>query len=179
MKGVSYRAIGLALTGAAMFLAACSGTNELSVKCPEIRIPQNTERLTRFRSGDGRDITDVRLQAEVTYLSGECTIDDDVIEMSFPVAVAGQRGPANQEGVSPVTLFVAVATADRTILSRRELPLRLTFPGNKVRIVSRETLSVEIPREEGDAPRDYLVFLGFALSQDELTFNRQEQRLGF
>lgn len=179
MRGVSFRAIGPMLAGAALFLAGCAGSGELAVKCPEIRIPQNTERLTRFRPGDGRDITDVRLQAEVTYLSGECTVEEDVIEMTFPVAVAAQRGPANEEGVSPVTLFVAVATADRTILSRRELPLRLTFPGNKVRIISREELSVEIPRQEGDGVRDYLVFLGFALSREELTFNRQEERLGF
>lgn len=164
---------------AALGLSACAGSSDLGVKCPEIRIPQNTERLTRFRPGEGRDITDVRLQAEVTYLSGACEIDDEVIELGFPIAVTAQRGPANEEGLSDITLFVAVANQKREILSRRELPVRLSFPANKVRVISREEITVEIPRQEGDGVRDYLVFLGFALSAAELDFNRRENRLGF
>ncbi|MCR9222319.1 MAG: hypothetical protein NXI21_19015 [Alphaproteobacteria bacterium] len=171
------RPLALALTAGALLLAACSGGSDLAVRCPDIRIPQDTERLTRFRPGEGRDITDVRLEAEVAFLSGECEVEDDAIEMRFPVAVAGQRGPANEDGVSDVTLFVAVARPDRTILSRRELPLRLTFPGNKVRVIAREPLSIEIPKQETEGARDFLVFLGFALSREELAYNRAEESL--
>mgnify|MGYP003700412869 CR=1 FL=1 len=161
-----------------LVLAGCSASTDLAVKCPEIRIPQNTERLTRFREGDGRDITDVRLQAEVTYLSGACTVDDEAIEVTFPIAVAAQRGPANSEGLSNVMLFVAVATPEREILSRRELPLRLTFPGNKVRIIAREPITVEIPKTEEQTSKDFKIFLGFVLTRGELDYNRTEDRLG-
>jgi len=164
------------LCGAVFLVAGCTGQGEVAIDCPEIRIPADTERLTRFRDGGGRDITDVRLQAEVTYLSGTCAVDEEEIEMSFPVAVAGQRGPANEEGVSDVRLFVAVTTRDRQVLSRRELPLRLTFPGNKVRVNARDLLSIEIPKTEAQEARDFLIFLGFVLAPNELEYNRVEGR---
>lgn len=167
----------LALLGGALLLAAgCAGEADIAVKCPDIRIPADTERLTRFRDGGGRDITDVRVQAEVTYLSGSCTVEDEAIELSFPIAVAAQRGPANDEGLADVRLFVAVTDRNREVLSRRELPLRLTFPGNKVRIIARENLSIDIPKTEEQGARDFLVFLGFALNAQELEYNRTEGR---
>lgn len=165
-----------ALGGAMLLIAGCSAGGDVTVKCPDIRIPADTERLTRFRDGGGRDITDVRLQAEVAYLSGTCTVDDEEIELSFPLAVAAQRGPANEAGAADVRLFVAVTTREREVLSRRELPLRLTFPGNKVRVNARERISIEIPKTEEQTARDFLVFLGFALEPNELEYNRTEGR---
>jgi hypothetical protein len=158
-------------------LAGCAASGEVAVKCPEIRIPQNTDRMTRFVPGDGRDITDVRLKAEIRYLSGTCEVKEETISMSFPLVVGAQRGPANTDGVSDVAVFVAVAKPDRTILNRRELPFKLTFPGNKVRVIAREPLTVDIPKTAGQGARDFLIFMGFALTRDELDYNRSEERL--
>ena len=81
----------LALLGGALLLAAgCAGEADIAVKCPDIRIPADTERLTRFRDGGGRDITDVRVQAEVTYLSGSCTVEDEAIDEA--IQSVGEQG---------------------------------------------------------------------------------------
>ncbi|MEQ8602518.1 MAG: hypothetical protein RIB45_04305 [Marivibrio sp.] len=168
--------LGPLMLGALLLVAGCAAQRDVAIDCPEIRIPADTERLTRFRDGAGRDITDVRLQAEVTYLSGSCSVEDEEITLNFPILVAGQRGPANEEGASDVRLFVAVTNRDREVLSRRELPLRLTFPGNKVRVNAREEISIEIPKTEDQRPRNFLIFLGFALAPAELDYNRTEGR---
>ena len=160
----------------AALAAACSSDEALRVDCPAVRIPADTERLTRFRDGGGRDITDVRLQAEVKFLSGECEIEEERIVMSFPVAVAAKRGPANENGESAVSLFMAVTTPEREILTRRALPITLRFPGNRTQVVASETVSVEIPKEPEQTVSDFLVFLGFELSRAELRYNRQEER---
>ena len=160
-------------------LAACGDlelTDTATFRCPEILIPLNTERVTRFAPGTGRDITDVVLQAEVKFLSGECTLEEDVISMTFPVAVRGERGPAEQDGVEVMDVFLAVSTPDREILTRRELPMTLPFEGNRTTIVSSDVVTVNIPRDDQQTVDDFVVFLGLALSREELAYNRQEQR---
>ena len=162
-----------------MALAGCEGidlTQETAFRCPEILIPLNTERVTRFAPGTGRDITDVVLQAEVKFLSGECSLEEDNITMTFPIAVRGERGPAERDGVEVMDVFLAVATPDRKILTRREIPMTLPFEGNRTTIVSSDIVTVNIPRDEQQTVDDFLVFMGLALSRDELAYNREEQR---
>lgn len=155
-------------------VAACSGPPEVVIPCPAIRIPFDTERLTRFREGPGRDITDVVLQAEVKFLSGECTVGEEEIEMVFPIAVGGKRGPAEQDGLEEVRVFLAVSTRDRTILTRRELPMTLDFSGNRTSIVSSDFVTISIPKRADQDPREFVLFLGLALSEEELAYNREE-----
>lgn len=169
------RALGLALALTAA--AACSSDNPVRSGCPAIRIPADTERLTRFAEGGARDITDMRLQAGVTFLSGECEIEEEVITMTFPIAVRAERGPANDDGVSEVELFMAVTKPDRTILTRRALPITLRFPGNRTDVVASETISIEIPKKPEQTVDDFLVFLGFKLERAELEFNRSDRSL--
>lgn len=159
-----------------LIVAACGGNSDVGITCPAIRIPLDTERVTRFAPGDGRDITDIELKAEVGFLSGECTVDEDEIEMVFPVVVRGRRGPAEKDGFEEISVFLAVSDRDRNILSRRELPFRLEFTGNRAEVVMQDTITIAIPKKPEQSSGDFLVFLGFNLSREELRFNNQERR---
>ncbi|MEQ8440476.1 MAG: hypothetical protein RIM33_00970 [Alphaproteobacteria bacterium] len=159
----------------ASVLAACSNP-EIAVRCPAIRLPLGTEQVTRFAPGAGRDITDVVLQAEVKFLSGECSVGEESIDMTFPVAVRGVRGPADTDGVEQVQVFMAVSTRQREVLARREIPLTLRFVGNRTSIVTADSVSVEIPKTADQDGEDFIVFLGFVLSEEELEYNRTEGR---
>lgn len=170
------RRSGLLLALAGLLLAACNQPPDKLITCPNIRIPQDTERVTRFAPGDGRDITDVVLQAEVKFLSGECPIDEEEIEMTFPIAVRGLRGPADTDGVEDINVFIAVTTRDREVLQRRELPLTLRFEGNRNSIVSSDTVTVTIPKTPEQGSKNFLVFIGLVLSSEELAYNREESR---
>jgi len=159
----------------AAVLAACAQP-DIAVRCPTIRLPLGTEQVTRFADGPGRDITDVVLQAEVKFLSGSCDIFEDNIEMTFPVAVRGVRGPADQDGMERVRVFMAISTIQREVLARREIPLTLQFAGNRTSIVSADTVTVDIPKTVDQDGEDFIVFLGFVLSEEELEYNRVEGR---
>lgn len=160
-----------ALAGVA---AACSSPPEVVIPCPAIRIPFDTERVTRFREGPGRDITDVVLQAEVKFLSGECTVGEEEIEMVFPIAVGGQRGPAETDGIEEVRVFLAVSTRDRQILTRRELPMTLNFSGNRTSIISSDFVTIQIPKRADQKPGEFVLFMGLALSEEEFAYNQEE-----
>lgn len=160
-------------------LAGCSSldlTQPAPLACPEILIPLHTERVTRFAPGGGRDITDILVRAEVKFLSGECSLSSDSITMTFPIAVRGERGPAENDGVEVMDVFLAVATQDREILTRREIPMTLPFQGNRTVIVSSDNVTVDIPRDDQQTVDDFVLFVGLALSAEELAYNRQEQR---
>lgn len=157
-------------------LAACTGQQTNSgVTCPEIRIPIDTERLTRFRVGPGRDITDIRLQAEVLFEAGTCTVEEELITMRFPVLVKGARGPANRDGLSDIGLFLAVTTQDRTILNRRAWTVPLVFEGSRNSSQVSETVIIDIPKTADQGGWDFIVFLGFELSPAEFDHNRADE----
>lgn len=158
-------------------LGACAQPPDQVIRCPQILIPLDTERLTRFAEGNGRDITDIVVQAEVKFLSGECEVDEDEIVMEFPIAVRGSRGPAERDGQEQVDVFMHVFTADRqTRLSSRDIPMSLEFTGNRTSMVAADRLTVRIPKQPDQDSRDFLVFLGLKLSREELNYNREESR---
>lgn len=160
----------------ALGLAACSGAPDIAINCPTILRAIDTERVTRFADGPGRDITDIVLLAEVRHLSGECQVRDDEIRMTFPIAVRGERGPGDKDGVEQIGVFMHVFTRDRTPLARRELPFTLQFPGNRTAIVKSDVVTVEIPKTPTQSANDFVIYIGMMLSQEELAFNREESR---
>ena len=169
------RRIGLGFAGL-LLLSACSGTPDKLVTCPEILIPQNTERVTRFAPGEGRDITDIVLQGEVKFLSGECEIGEEEITLDLPIAVGGTSGPADTDRTESISVFIAVSTYDRQILTRRELPMTLNFTGNRTSVVTMDTVSLDIPKKPDQTAQDFVIFLGLVLSEEELAYNREESR---
>ena len=169
------RRIGLVFAGL-LLLSACSGSPDKLISCPEILIPQNTERVTRFAPGEGRDITDIVLQGEVKFLSGECEIGEEEITLDLPIAVGGTSGPADTDKTESISVFIAIATYDRQILTRRELPMTLNFAGNRTSVVTMDTVSLDIPKKPDQTTNDFVIFLGLVLTEEELAYNREESR---
>jgi hypothetical protein len=66
--------------------------------CPQIRIDSNTASLTKFKPGEGRDISDVEYQAEIVSFEGTCKFDDDGVEAVMDVDMMISGGPAVQPG---------------------------------------------------------------------------------
>jgi len=96
--------------------------------------------------------------------------------MTFPVAIGGLRGGADRDGTETINLFLAVATQNRDILTRRELPMTLIFDGNRTSSVSSDTVTITIPKRPDQLAKEFVLFLGIVLTEDELEYNRQESR---
>lgn len=175
MSGTNLHGAGVLAAACLLLLAAC-GDRGVHIRCPEVRIPQTTERLIEYREGPGRDITDVVMEVELKFLSGECKVNDERILMDFPVAVGARRGPANKSGRSEVTVILAVTDRDKNILQRREVPFVLVFPGNRVTIVNAERMEFRIPKTEEQSAEDFLVFLALKVTKEQRELNKSRSR---
>lgn len=176
MRLFSRSALKLASLAALPFaLAACEGmdfSKPGTAKCPEVRVLEDLGELVRYKPGPGRDITDIILEAEFTRVAGECTVNDEVIDVGLYVGMNASQGPAERGDKAKVNMIMAIADADRNILSRRVMPIELSFEGNSSKIYYQERFLAEIPRKKGDSPDSYAIYLGYELTKGELEFNR-------
>lgn len=168
--------VAAALIGMAATLSGCGGTNKIAPACPEVRVPVETGTLTRFQPGEGKDITDIVLEASYESITGECDVSDEDVQMKFLVQLVANKGPSAKAEAIPVDLYIAVFTADRSQrLSQREIPVTLTFEGNQPRTTYSEWFTVDIPKTEKQTGEDFVVFTGFQLSHAEVEYNRKNK----
>lgn len=168
-----------ALAGLSLLsLAACESgifaEPEAPPPCPTVTVVEDAGRLTRF-SGSGRDLTDVMFEAEIGPMSGSCGYDDDEIDVELNVQFIASRGPADQGRRADFRYFVAVARTDQTVIAREEFDSWIDFPGNQTRAGIVEELGQHIPIAPGETGAEFVVYVGFALTPEELEFNRAHQ----
>lgn len=156
---------------ALLLLAGCGSTQEAALPCPVAVAVDDASRLTKFR-GEGRDLTDVLYEAGIENLTYGCDYDDDAVDMVVTVAFVAGQGPANITDSADFTYFIAVANSQREILARQDFPVSIPFEGNLTRVRLTETLEPRIPLREGESGASYRIFVGFALTEAELQYNR-------
>jgi len=156
-----------------LLVSACGSTQEI-VRCPDVKVPAETGNLTRFGPGDGRDITDVVLEAQFEEVRGECSVDDDEVQVAALVKITARQGPASAAQQGQFSFFVAVTDRKRNILSRRSVSAAVDFSGNRSNVVYYERLKIDIPKAEEASGEDFLIFIGFDLTREEVEFNRAQ-----
>ena len=165
--------LGLALL--AFVLSGCGMFDrEPPPPCPRVFPVADARMLTRF-TGQGHDLTDVIFEARIEDVVLICDYDDGVIEADVRVRVLVVDGPADRERVVDLTYFVAIATRDHRIVAREEFGLSIPFEGNRTRVLATEEISPRIPLGPGQSGADYVVYVGLALTPDELQYNRENR----
>ncbi|MFK7867424.1 MAG: hypothetical protein AB8B77_08300 [Alphaproteobacteria bacterium] len=144
--------------------------------CPQILIPKYTENLVKFAPDAlGTDITDIDFEAGVGYLSGECTINQNLIVMNFPVLVEARKGAANVDNIARTTLFAAVMNNRRERLTQIALPYILQFRNNNPVASLSDPITIEIPKRPNQTGNDFVIYLGIELQPQEIAYNRNQQ----
>ena len=160
------------LLGLALFTVGCGSSESRDLFCPKVVILREADRLSRFQ-GEGQDLTDVRFQAEIDAAITECKFEEDLIETSMMVRLRVGRGPADESRLADITYFVAIAKDDRQILARREFDVDVALPENQSLVEKMEEIDQVIPIEPSETGLEYFIFVGFALSPEELEYNRR------
>lgn len=164
-------------------LAACANDEEQdTVPCPAAKVLAQPSELTRFRDGSGRDPIDVRFEARMMRVIGECGYDTDGgdIDVELDITMDVLRGPALSDGKIAYRYFVAVAewvSADATepvIRSRQSFPVETMIPAGRRGLSYNDVLEITIPRPDDRDVRNYVIYLGFELTEDELRHNRDK-----
>ncbi|WP_439814056.1 hypothetical protein [Zavarzinia sp. CC-PAN008] len=151
-----------------MSLSACETVTDSA--CPSVARLKDTERVTVFRPGSGRDITDILYEGEVTQVALTCRARDESISVDVKLAVVARRGPVSDIGDAEQPIFAVAARGEAVALRTGEM-LDLSFNRDGVAI-EETTVSFEIPREGQESPRALDVLVGFVLTREQLAFNR-------
>jgi hypothetical protein len=163
-----------ALLGAAVLaLAGCSSSGPPK-PCPRVGVLDEAQRLVRFAPGAGRDLTDVRFEAEIGVQRGQCAYrsKDTKVEVDIVVEIQAVRAPnAGRRG--EFEYFVAVADRSQRILERQSFTLAIPFEADRRSAGALEEISQTIPLKPGQFGSEFEIIVGFALSPDELAYNRR------
>ncbi len=170
------------LLAGALITVGCATANAPVVQCPVTRVLEDPAQLTRFKSGAGRDITDIEFDAAFAEIGGTCEINDDEIDVELKVLIVANRGTANVSRQATFPFFIAVVDQDRNVLIhdgkalRRRFEGTVDFPGNQSQVTYADEFELTIPTSSGQRASDFLIFFGFELSPEELEYNRTRRR---
>lgn len=185
----------LALGIGAVMLAACGqlpsvdALNPFAGKakkpvpdCPPVKMLQDADKLVFYRSGGGRDITDIVFQAELTGFDGECEYIRDgkdnftAVNLTLQVSFEVTRGPASAARNGEISYFVAIPDFFPRAEGRREFTRKFIFPENRNDIsLSDSEIDVRLPLDAARTGPDTDIYIGFVLTRDQLENNRKRR----
>lgn len=167
------RAALVALLSLPAMLAACGSKREPA--CPIGSIPNDASKVTRFRDGPGRDLTDVVNQGEILEILVQCKYEKNVLVVNLQVAVAGQRGPADRSRKADFEYFVAILDPQGNIVTKEPFKVNFDFPPNRDRLAIVDELEPRVPLSDLAQGPNYNIMVGFQLTADELEWNRKRR----
>lgn len=156
-------------------LASCSVFQKKEVPpCPPVYILGDAGKLTKFKPGPGRDLTDVDFEAEILGYQGGCTYDEKGAIVDLQVSFALKRGPGDTDRKAEFTYFAAIPYFYPNPGAKAEFPVTVTFPeGTNYVRYSDEEVVMRVPVKDKDVISKYEIYLGFQETQEELQRNRQ------
>ncbi|MDE0382751.1 MAG: hypothetical protein OXI22_02590 [Defluviicoccus sp.] len=166
-------AILLAVSAASLAIYGCGGDDRRAERiCPRVEILEYADRLTEFRPGPGRDVTDVAVQGRLVNFAGECEVAEGSVEIDLVVEFSLDRGPANRAGKARFAHFVAIQEFHPDPAGKRVFPVEIEFEAGRDRALFRDRVAIAIPLAGGRKARDHNVFIGFQLDRGQLDYNR-------
>lgn len=176
MRSYAARVKALAAILTVAGLAACTSAQS-SLPCPEVAVLDGVDRLTRFREGKGRDLTDVEFEATMRGLSGTCDYESGRVDMLARLEIEVRRGPALATGqAADFDFFVAVLDPSETMIAKEVFHTEVPFESNRGRVFDVEELEPVVPLPDVNRGPLYSVLIGFQLTEEELAYNRRAAR---
>ena len=158
----------LALAVVSLALASCNLFGSTPPSCPQVAILDQAKKVTFYRPGPGRDLTDVTFEVAIRDLAYECSYDfsDDgnSVTVNYNVLFVARRGPAAAADQVEVAYFSAVTNMARKILAKEQFTATLQYSGNEVIAQSVQKLTQTIPFSHGANIWDYHSFIGLQLT---------------
>ncbi len=130
----------------------------------------------RFVKGSANGPSDVSFRTKMNSISGNCEVDEKLITMELAVSMQALRGPANTKGEADFAYFVAILDKDKKVLTRTKFPMIAKFKRDETKLDFSEAVTVTIPKKKEAMPEDYMVYMGFEMTPEELAYNRNRQR---
>lgn len=173
-----------ALIAAVLAAAGCVGNKEAREKnpapCPNILVLNDASRVIEF---DGEEtLENVAYTGEITNVAIGCRyVGDKPIDTAISIDMAFGRGPKGESDKKTFTYFVAVTRKDLEVISKKEFTVPVDFDGDlSIETTEEEIEKILIPRAgENTSGTNFEIIVGFALTRDQVLFNRSGKSLKF
>jgi hypothetical protein len=176
MTFAPYAKIVAAASLTTLLMSGC--VNNTLPPCPSVRVDSTTARLTQFKEGPGRDITDIEYQAEVVAYQGECAFSEKGVEVQMDLDIAIATGAAVKKGPASIFYFVAVPQLFPDPIGKRVFQLKhdlASSPGVRER-VQESGIRIFIPLKEDEPAAAYDVYVGLQPNTEQLEYNRSQSQ---
>ena len=169
-------------------LGSCSSLDEMRLAnesnpgpCPNVFVLQDAARFVEF-NGD-EQLSSVAWSGEVTDVRSSCRYAEDTpIRARLEIDFAVGKGPAAEGASFPLTYFVAVTRRDRDLIAKEEFTVPVTVNREGVASVrlTEQVNDILIPRlGEQTSGTNFEIAVGFALSREQVVYNRSGRSLKF
>ena len=177
------------LSGFCSVLMACEASGDLNPfygpkvvvpACPTVKLLRDADKVTAYRPGPGRDITDILYEAKLAGFSGECEyVGDGGTFHEVVVSVRAKfdlvRGPADATRMAELKYFVAIPEFFPAPEGKRQFVRRVRFPTGRNNItINDDFVEIRIPLTKDRKGPGSRVYIGFHLTQDQLNLNRRQ-----
>ena len=167
----------LRILGAALLLttAACSSKGS-SEPCPRVAVLGELAEFVRFRPGQGRDLTDVELEARFSSLAFGCRYDKQSVSVEIELEIEAARGPAMSQNKSGFQYFAAVTNPAGEIVAKEAFNADVEFKGNITKLVVADELTQRIPIIDRTSAPNWSILLGLQLTDEQRDWIRRRQK---
>ena len=159
-------------------LASCGGDDvEFVLICPQVLIVEDASHITQYVPGEGRDMLDVRFDAEIGSVNWVCEffVEENRVEVEVRFAMLALRGPAAEGDVARFPYFVAVADPHGTVLAKQVFAIDIQFPGNALEIGHLERVFQKLEYAQLSQAEKYTIYIGFQLTPEQIADVRRQQ----
>ena len=169
------------------FLTTCTPVDNLNPfgaskiekpSCPSVKLLKDADKIIVYKTGPGRDISDISFEAEIKSFKGECEyLGDngtyDKVILTLQVALDITRGPAAKSSQFKLSYFVAIPDFFPNPEGKVNFDRFLKFPRdlNSMSILD-EVIEITIPLNKNRRGPGTKVLIGFNLNKSQLEFNR-------
>ncbi len=161
----------LALSGCGLF--GSSSASKPTEACPSTVILRPLANTAVFGPAPERRPDNVSFYGLLSEAEAKCVYSGDTMRLTLDVVVVGERGPAAKSNNSvDFQYFVAVTGPDQAILSKRPLPVRITFDGPGKRSGVTDHIEEAIPLG-GRQGADLNIVVGFQQSPEVVDFYKK------
>lgn len=169
----------LGLIGAGLLLGACTDPiAQQSRPCPAVKVVQDAAYLTRF-AGEAEDLAETSFEARVARSQSMCTYvtntetGNTAIRSELSIEFAASRGPKNPDSAAKFNYWVRVVGPGNSQLSSQILDVEIPFTSAKVQGTIQDQVNVVTPLKQGETGDFYRIYIGLAVNEKELDYNRR------
>lgn len=134
--------------------------------------------ITTFVPGKGNDITDIETETIINQVVRSCTYNKSVVTVKTLIKFESTKGQFYKKNVKNLKFFVAVIDKEENILGKENFSIEVPYTNNSRKSQVIDTIEQIIPIKSGLRGFDYTILVGFKLDPSELTYNKQQRKLG-